>query len=454
MDYNNNTPVEMNVLEIRSLLKEGSIEKFREPFLDLHPNDQMQVLFELEKEERKQLYAYLAAEELAAVFQLMEYEDQFFTSIEMDDERLAAVLNEMYADDVADFIGKIPQAERKEALLEMMDQTEALEVREIMSYPEKTAGAVMTKEFLEIFEDQRIDGVMAYLRKAGNEAESVYYLYVVGVNGELVGVVSLRDIIVSDADRIVKDVMNTQVISVDEYLDQEEAAQIIKDYDLLAAPVVTKDNKLVGIITFDDAMDVLEEEVTEDIEEISASKGSTDPSLNPFQAAVKRAPWIVLLMFLGLITANLINQYEETLEAIVVLSVFIPLIMGAAGNAGTQSLAVVVRNLATGALEKKGLFLMLRRELGTGILMGAACSVVLLALVTLLYGNIVLAFIVAISLLLSLSAAALIGAVFPIIIDKLRIDPAVASGPFITTMNDIVGLSIYFSIATALLEYL
>ncbi|WP_158738173.1 magnesium transporter [Alteribacillus sp. YIM 98480] len=440
--------------QVRNWLKEHDDRAFRETFLDWHANDQMQVIRELEKQERRLLYEWLTPAEFSDIFQEMDYEDQFFTVKEISENDAAEMLNEVSADDAAAFFDKIPIEERKESLLKMMDPTEAAKVREILSYPRETAGAIMTKEYLEIFADQTVGNVMTFLRKTGQEVETIYYLYVVNEEGSLVGVVSLRDVIVNNENTNIRDIMSTRVVSVEDDLDQEEVARMIKTYDLLAVPVVNKQKDLVGIVTVDDVMDVLEDEMTEDIGEISASKGSTDTNLTAFQAAKKRAPWIVLLMFLGLITANVIGQYEETLEAVVLLSVFIPLIMDSAGNTGTQSLAVVVRSLATGSFERKGISQMLKRELGTGVLMGLTCALVLIITVSIIYDSPMLAGIVAVSIFLTLSVAAFIGAVLPLIINKLHIDPAVASGPFITTLNDIIGLFIYFTIATSFIQYL
>lgn len=217
---------------------------------------------------------------------------------------------------------------------------------------------------------------------------------------------------------------------------------------------VTDNGRLVGIVTVDDVMDVIEEETEEDFGEISAARGSLDTSISSVVAARRRAPWIIMLMFLGLITASVIGQFEETLEEVILLAVFIPLIMDSAGNTGTQALAVVVRGLALGTVDSSSLFRMLKREFATGIMLGIFCAITLFVIVPIIYGSFWLAFIVGVSLFLTLSISTMVGATVPLIINKLKIDPAVASGPFITTINDILGLLIYFSIATALLQYL
>ncbi|MFC5712597.1 magnesium transporter [Thalassorhabdus alkalitolerans] len=440
-----------NILDI---LENKAIEQFRNAFLELHPADQVDLFSRLDQEKRARVYEYLSPEEFAAIFEGLEVNDQKEIALELDKEYAAEMFNNMYADDVADFLGEL-QEDKVSAILKAMDKEDAQDVKELMAYEEGTAGAIMTKEFISIKATDTVADVIELLRREGPDAETVYYLYVTDEYNKLAGVVSLRDLIIAATDEPIINIISTRVVSVHENTDQEEVANLIQKYDFLAAPVVTSTNELVGIVTVDDVIDVIEEEATEDLGEFSASRGATDVNVTAFEAAKKRSPWIILLMFFGMITAGVIGQFEETLEAIVILSAFIPLIMDSAGNTGTQSLAVVVRGLATGSLEKKGLFKILRRELGTGMMIGLACAIVLMGLIPILYdGNILLAFIVGTSIFLSLTISTVIGATVPLIINKLKLDPAIASGPFITTVNDILGLLIYFSIATSLLQYL
>lgn len=439
--------------EILDFLRKENIPDFRKTFLDLHPMDQATILSVLDHNERARLFHYISAEEFSNIFQELDYEVQLIILKELHETYAGDMFNEMNADDAASFLVKLPENVR-ESLLVSMDDTEAEEVQELMTYPEETAGSIMTKDYVQIKASSTAREVLEYLQKEGPSAETIYYLYVVNDNDQLAGVLSLRDLITHDPSERVENLMSTRLATVKDSDDQEEVARMIQHYDLLALPVLTDTGKLVGIITVDDAIDVLEEETTEDIGEFSAVRGATDEDVTAFQAAKKRAPWIVLLMFLGLITAGMIEQFEETLEAIVLLAAFIPLIMDSAGNTGTQSLAVIVRGLATGSLDKKGVARTLWREFKTGMLIGLASALAIVILIFFLHGNPMLAFVVAVSIFFSLSLATVIGAFFPLIINKLKLDPAIASGPFITTINDILGLLIYFSIATSLLHYL
>ncbi|WP_026672436.1 magnesium transporter [Alkalihalobacterium bogoriense] len=441
--------------QIIHALNVNKIEEFRDTFLELHPTDQADVFSDFSKEQRKRVYTFLSPPEFAEVFQSLDVDFQKVTLLELDDNYASKMFNDMYADDVADFLHEI-QSGKADKILKAMDKEEADEVKELLAYPPETAGAIMTKEFISIRATSTSSEVMEQLRQEGPEAETIYYLYVVDEKDHLVGVVSLRDLITAPLNEKIEQIMSSRIISVTETDDQEDVAKLIKKYDFLAAPVITKEGQLVGIVTVDDVIDVLEEEAEEDFGEITAARGSMDASISSFTAAKKRAPWIIMLMFLGLITAEVIGQFEETLEAVILLAVFIPLIMDSAGNTGTQALAVVVRGLALGNVERGSVGKMLKREFGTGIMLGLICMLTLLIIVPFLYseGGLLLAGIVGVSLFLTLSIATMVGATIPLLINKLKIDPAVASGPFITTINDILGLLIYFSIATALLEYL
>ncbi|WP_100372183.1 magnesium transporter [Bacillus sp. FJAT-45037] len=429
------------------------IDRFRELFLDLHPQDRADMYLTLSKQDRKFIYNVLTPEELADMFDELNIIEQKKLINEIDKETSALMLNEMYADDAADFLAEIEDKKAQE-ILTAMDQKEANEVKELMSYPKETAGGIMTKEFIKLQANSTVAEVIELLRAEGPDAETIYYLYVADEEDKLAGVVSLRDLIIAPTTDTVANVMSSRVVSVNVHDDQEDVAKLIKKYDFLAAPVVTNDGVLLGIVTVDDIIDVLEEETDEDFGEISATRGSIDSNISAVQAAKKRAPWIIMLMFLGLITAEVIGQFEETLEAVILLAVFMPLLMDSAGNTGTQALAVIVRGLALGSVDKSSIGKILKREFGTGVLLGLLCALTIIIIIPIFYGSVVLAAIVAVSLFLTLSIATMVGATIPLLINKLNIDPAVASGPFITTINDIIGLLIYFSIATSLLQYL
>src|SRR5699024_12724966 len=292
------------------------------------------------------------------------------------------------------------------------------------------------------------------LKTEAPEAETIYYLYVTDEDKHLVGVISLRDLIVADEDAIIGDLMSEKVVSVSVAMDQESVAQMIMDYDFLALPVVDFQNHLLGIITVDDILDVVDEEASEDYSKLAAVSDVHRIEDSPFSAAKKRLRWLMILLFLGMFTASLIGQFEETLEQVAILAIFMPLLAGMAGNTGTQSLAVAVRSLATGEFGKQGKLSLMMKEATTGLITGTTCGIVITLVIYIWKGELFLGFLVGISIVARLTIATLSGSVIPIIMDRLKIDPAVASGPFITTLNDIISILIYFGIATTFISYL
>lgn len=443
--------------ELITAVNDGDRETFRDIFLTLHERDQQELFHLLYPENKRKISEFLAPAEFAEIFEWMDIENQEDAVTYFPKEYIVEVFNNLPTDILAEFVSSNEEREIG-TILQEMDEEELRRLREIMSYEFESAGSIMTKEYFFIYEEETTQQVIDRVRELGERAETIYYLYVVDKDHHLVGVLSLRDLLLAPVTTKVHDVMNAQAVSVFVNKDQEEVANIIQDYDLLAIPVVSYDNRLVGIITVDDIMDVIEREQDEDFQEfagISASKSEEDNKESPFVAAKQRTPWIIILLFLSMITGGLISFFEETLASVVSLAAFIPLIMGAAGNVGTQSLAVTLRNMASDAADdSQNLRSILFREMQSGAIIGAVSGVVIFGIVTLSYQNMILAFIVGISIFLSITMAAVVGTLIPDIIQKMNFDPAVASGPFITTINDTLGLLIYFAIATTLIGLL
>lgn len=442
--------------DIFQAAKNNDRKTFRELFLRLHDRDQHEVFHLLYPEKKRKIAEFLTAEEFAEIFEWMEIEDQEAAVEYLPDEYIAHVFNNLANDDVVYFITQSETTD-SQALLAMMDEEESERVQELLSYAYETAGSIMTKEYIAIHNDQTVAEVIEQLRTFGHQAETIYYLYVINHEDRLVGVLSLRDLLLSLENELVEDLMFQQIVSVRVDQDQEEVADIIQDYDFLAVPVLSHDGRLQGIVTVDDVMDVMETEATEDfIEFAGISSSESDESISsPLTAAKQRTPWIIILLFLGLFTGGLIGIFEATLESVVMLATFIPVIMGTGGNVGTQSLAVAISKLSDDSEKKdESFFTVIKRELGSGMIIGVLIALVLIAIILVIYQNPVLALIVSVSMFLTTSLASVVGTVIPIIIEKLNLDPAVASGPFITTINDSVGLVIYFSIATSLIQFL
>lgn len=434
-------------------VEKGEREAFRESFLTLHERDQQELFHLLYPENKRKIADLISPEEFSEIFEWMEVEDQKDAVTYLPQAYMVNVFDYLPTDTLANFV-LLADVEDFDEILEQMDEREYKRLQEVMSYEIETAGSIMTKEYFYILEEQTTAEVIERIRAFGDRAETIYYLYVVDNQHQLVGVLSLRDLLLTSEDTRVKDVMNPRAVYCRVTDDQEDVAKTIQDYDLLAIPVITHDNRLVGIITVDDIMDVVEQESAEDFHEfagISTAKGEEHGGSTPIQAARQRAPWIVILLFLSMVSGGLISFFESTLAAVVSLAAFIPLIMATAGNVGTQSLAVSLRNMMDDE-EDKNLGDILKNELKTGLLLGAISSIVIFLIVMVLYRNFVLASIVAVSILFSIAISAVIGTLIPDLIRKLNFDPAVASGPFITTINDTLGLLIYFLIATILIQ--
>lgn len=439
--------------QLQTSLEQDDIEQFRDDFLGMHTYEQASFFTNQDEKLRHRIYGYMSPAEFAEIMESMEIEETLEYFPEMDPYYSAAILSELPADDAVDILNLL---DREEAVgyLAIMEKEAAAEVKSLLDYEEKTAGSIMTTEFIALYDTQTIKQVMQLLKEEAPEAEMIYYLYVVDESKQLRGVLSMRDLIVAPEDAVIKEVMSEKVVAVSVAKDQEEIAQIFKDYDFLALPVVDIQQRLLGIITVDDILDVMEEEASEDyslLAGVSEDERHTDTA---FQAARKRLPWLIILLFLGLVTASLISQFEETLNEVAVLAIFIPLIAGMAGNSGTQSLAVAVRGLATGDYEKQGKIKWVLRELGTGLITGMTTGIIIMIVIFVWQHNLMLGFLVGFSIMASLVVATLAGAFIPMLMHRLNIDPAVASGPFITTLNDIISILIYFGLATTFMSHL
>lgn len=442
------------ILELIKTIDNRDIEGFREEFFEFHPIDQIEIFLILDTEQRKTLYSFIFPREFAETFQEMDIRLQKDVILELEDKYLIEMFNEMANDDLADLLEELPP-ETIHKIIKDMDIEEAHEVKSLLTYAPETAGAIMTTEFLAYQSTDTVASIMERIRKEAPNAETIYYLYIVNKLEQLVGVLSLRDLIIAPLDQKIEDIMSSRVISISVDTDQEEVANIIKKYNFLAVPVIDNLGTLLGIVTVDDIIDVLEAEATEDFGEISAARGAVDLEISPLVAARKRLPWLIILLFIGMVSATIIGQFEKTLETVAILTIFIPLIAGTGGNTGTQSLAVVVRGLALGDFTRDKIIYLLKREAITGVIMGTVCGTIVSILAQFITGgNLVLGLIVGISLFFTIIVASLSGTIIPFLINLLKIDPAVASGPFITTINDIIGILIYFSIATKFLEFL
>lgn len=429
------------------------IDDFRAEFLTLHPYDQSQFYEKLEPNLRKIIYYFLSPKEMSLIFEALDLDDDAYEPflMEMDTLYGAAMLSHMYVDDVVVVINDLDPKKRAR-YLELMDAETVKDIREILTHKEYTAGAIMTTEYVAIPENSTVRSAMTILKNEAQTAETIYNIFVVDDKHCLIGVLTLRDLIIAEEDTLIRSIVNERVVMVHVGDDQEEVAQIMKDYDFLAVPVIDDIGELVGIITVDDIIDVIEEEASDDYSKLAGISDVDTFDQNPFQSAKKRLPWLVILLFLGIITANLMGLFEETLDKVALLAVFIPLISGTSGNSGTQALAVAIRGIATGDVIDSSKIKLLLREAGTGLITGMVCGIIVMGIVYFWKGELILGMLVGAAICGSILVATLAGSFIPLLMHRFGVDPAVASGPFITTLNDITSILIYLGLATVFLS--
>ena len=445
--------LEEQVKIFKELLEENRMTRFRTEFLALHNYDQAQIFDELKEEHRSKIYQYLSPSELADIFDVLEDQEENLDGYfeEMLHPYAANVLAEMYPDNAVDVLNELSNKERVNMYMHLMPPEAAREISHLINYLDETAGSIMTTEYIAIQENLTLGEAYHKLRQQAIDAETIYYVYVVDPSDRLSGVISLRDLIINDESKLIADVMNNRVISVQVNDDQVEVAKMVRDYDLLALPVVGFDQELLGIVTVDDVIDVMKEEAESDYSGLAAVDVS-EKHLSPLSAARSRLPWLVTLLFLGMGTSHVISHFGGLVEQVSILSAFITLITGTAGNAGTQSLAVTVRSLNDG--ENDSPFKHVFFELITGVITGLVVGLCVFLIVFIWKGNPVFGLIIAAAMFMAIVVANLAGLLIPVIMDKLGFDPAVASGPFISTLSDLTSVFIYFTIAQICISYI
>ncbi|KAB7704794.1 magnesium transporter [Bacillus aerolatus] len=448
----NLTEDQMTLLIIKAL-KEGKKIELQKLLDELHPYDMAAIYTSLPEKHQTRFLLQLSIPVLTDMIQELENEDQMAVLKKVGKERSRKVLDDMDNDDLASLLDDM-SPEKIKLFLAGMKKEESTIIESMMAYPPETAGRIMTNRFVWIRDTFTVREAVDKLKSFAEFAETINYLYVIDAQKKLVGVVSYRDMLIADTNEKVSDVMYGRVISVSVYTDQEEIARLIERYDFLAIPVVDEGNVLVGIVTFDDIIDVVIQEANEDIEKLSASGKSIDFDTKATVAAFRRLPWLILLLFIGLLSGSIISGFEDTLQQVVALTFFMPMIAGMTGNTGTQSLAVVVRGLASRDIDMKTVVRLIAREFGVGMIIGVICGLLIFLIAFFWQGSAILGVVVSSSLLLTLIIGTLAGTVIPLILYKLNIDPAVASGPLITTINDIFSLITYFTIASWFLHQL
>jgi len=411
------------------------------------------LLEELEEEKMLIIFRLLPKDISAEVFSYMSNEQQQYIIEVITDKEIQTITDRLFLDDTVDILEEMPSNVVKKILKNTTKQKRQL-INLFLKYPENSAGSIMTIEYVDLKKEMKVKDSLEYIKQIGVDKETVDVCYVINKNRKLEGVVSLRKLVLTDGDIVIKDIMDTNFISIPTNADQEEIASLFKKYNLLAMPVVDKENRLVGIITIDDIVDVIEQENTEDFQKMAAMTPTDEEYLKNkvFTLAKHRIGWLLLLMISATFTGHIISKYEEVLQSVVVLATFIPVLMDTGGNAGSQSSTLVIRGLTLGEIEAKDILRVLWKEFRVSVIVGLVLSLVNLARIYYFEKvDFMVSFTVSISLFFTVIMAKIVGGALPIIAKKLKFDPAIMAGPLITTIVDTFALMIYFSFATRFL---
>lgn len=427
-------------------------ESVRELFDDLHAEDVADIVERAPADLAPELLAALTAERAADVLECIEPHRQVDLVQRMGVRRAVVIIEEMASDDRADFVAELPHA-FAESLLAAMDPEDEADVRSLVQWQDGTVGAVMTTDTLTVPVEMSVGEVIDRVRMVGEEAETVYYVYVVAGSDKLVGVVSLRDLILCNTDHAVASIMVEDVKSIGPDEDQEEAATLIQHYDLIALPVVDNAYRLLGLVTIDDLVDVIEEEATEDMHRMAAVQPLEDSYFGTrfWTFVAKRAPWLIALFIGGQFTANAMTWYDDVIRETAVLVLFLPLVISSGGNSGSQSAAIIIRALAVGEVDLSHALRVLVREVAVGLVLGVLLATIGILRALLGADDGALALTLGVTLVAVVTLGTVLGAMLPILLERLGLDPAVSSTPFIASLVDLLGIVTYFSLARAML---
>ena len=434
----------------------------KETLSEINPADLAPIFEEIEEKDIPVIFRILPKELAAEVFVEMDSDMQQFLIEAFSDKELREVMDELFMDDTVDIIEEMP-ANVAKRILKQTNATTRKMINQLLAYPEDSAGSIMTTEYIDLEKNMTVDEAFDRIRKIGFESESIYTCYVTDRRRKLLGIVSVKDLLLSSKDCLIDDIMDENIIFANTLDDKEDVATQFEKYDLLAIPVVDKENRLVGIVTVDDAIDVMQEEASEDIEKMAAILPSEKTYLKTgvFETFKARIPWLLFLMISATFTGAIISSFESKLTACLALIAFIPMLMGTGGNSGSQSSVTVIRAISLGDIDFSDIFRVIWKELRVSVVCGVVLGIVnfvKLYLVDYLWLNnfdkgieIMEIIAVCLTLVIVVVVAKLVGTILPIVAKRFGFDPAVMASPLVTTILDAVSLIIYFSIAAALL---
>ena len=439
---------------LRKLLEEKKYRELRDVLSEMNTVDIAWLMDDMEDEDSLRIFRILPKNMAADVFADLEIDDQQYIIQSLSEKEASSIIDNMMADDATDLLEEMPANIVKKILRNASPETRA-DINHLLRYPEDSAGSVMTVEYVDLRETMTVEDAIKRIRRIGLDSETVNICYVVDDQRVLRGTVALRYLLLKNDDEIIGEIMNDNVISINTMTDQEEAAHMFQKYDFTAMPVVDNEDRMVGIITIDDVVDIMQEEATEDIEKMAAILPTDKPyfKVGIFETYRKRMPWLLLLMISATFTGAIISRYEEALSACVILTAYIPMLMDTGGNAGSQSSVSVIRGISLGEIEFKDTFRAVWKEILVSVLCGVTLAATnFLKMMVMDRSTVMIALVVCITLLLVVFFSKLIGCVLPLVADRIGFDPAVMASPLITTIVDTISLVVYFFLATHLLN--
>ena len=439
---------------IQTLINEKKYFEIRKYLNDLNTIEVSELLNQFESSELIMIFRLLSKNRAADVFSYLDTEHQEMIIKTMTVVETKNIFDELYFDDIVDIIEEMP-ANVVKKILKNTDTKDRHLINQLLKYPDNSAGSIMTTEYMDLKKDMSVSQALSKIRETIEDTENVYTCYVISKDRKLEGVISLKELITSDDDVILENLMNRNFVSVHTNDDQEEVAEIIKKYDLIVLPVTDVEGRLLGIITIDDVMDVVEQEATEDFHRMAGISPVEESYLktSAFKMARQRISWLIILMISATFTGRIIKNYESILQSVVILSSFIPMLMDTGGNAGAQSSTIVVRALALGEVKPKDTFKILRKEFCISFIVAVVLAAInYLRLITMTRTPLNVALVVSVTLIFVVMISKIIGAFLPVVAKSLKMDPAIMAGPLITTILDALTLTIYFKFATIFLS--
>ena len=439
---------------LQELLESRQYTLLRQTISDMNTVDIATAMGEMEEEDSLKMFRILPKDMAADVFADLELDNQQYIINSLSDREASSIIDNLMADDATDLLEEMPANVVKRILANASPETRA-DINHLLRYPEDSAGSIMTVEYVDLREDMTVNDAIERIRKKGVDSETINICYVVTKQKVLVGTVALRYLLIMKPDEIIGEIMNTNVISINTMTDQEEAARLFQKYGFTAMPVVDNESRMVGIITIDDVVDILEEEATEDIEKMAAIVPSDKPypKVGIFETYKNRIPWLLFLMISATFTGAIITGFEDALSAYVILTAYIPMLMDTGGNAGSQASVSIIRGLSLKEIEFEDLFKIIWKEIRVAVLCGLTLAVAnFVKLLLLDHLAVPVAAVICLTLLIVVLIAKLVGCCLPMLASRIGFDPAVMASPFITTIVDALSLLVYFNIATKMLH--